>query len=104
MKTISDCLNLFDCIMSSNIEKRIGIDSLENVRDYVIQTTDDKCFENNMIMLDILSEINLIIEKFYIDENSDINKECETLRKILLIWLDKLYKNIEYLLRSNNCM
>ena len=95
MKTISDCLNLFDCIISSNIVKRIGIDSLENVRDYVIQTTDDKGFENNMIMLDILSEINIIIEKFYIDENSDIKKECETLRKILLIWLDKLYKNIE---------
>ena len=31
-------------------------------------------------MLDILSEINLIIEKFCIDENSDIKKECETLR------------------------
>ena len=64
MKTVTDCLNLFVCIKSSNIEKRIGIESLENVRDYVIQTTNDKCFENNMIMLDILSEINLIIEKF----------------------------------------
>ena len=95
MKTISDCLNSFDCIISSNIEKRIGIESLKNARDYVIQTTNDKCFENTMIMLDILSEINLIIEKFYIDENSDIEKECETLRKYLLIWLDKLYKNIE---------
>ena len=95
MKTISDCLKLFDCIMSSNIEKHIGIESLENSRDYVIQTTNEKCFENNMIMLDILSEINLIIEKFYIDENSDFKKECETLRKFLLIWLDKLYKNIE---------
>ena len=95
MKTISDCLNLFDCIMSSNIEKRIGIESLENARDYVIQTTNDKCFENNMIMLDILSERNLIIEKFFIDENSDIKKECETLRKFLLIWFDKLYKNID---------
>ena len=96
MKTISDCLNLFDCIMSSsNIEKRIGIESPENARDYVIQTTNDNCFENNMIMLDILSEINLILEKFYIDENSDIKKECETLKKFLLIWLDNLYKNIE---------
>ena len=92
MKTIIGCLNLFDYIMSSNIEKRIGIETLEKVRDYVIQTTNDKCFENNMIMLDILSEINLIIEKFYIDENSDIEKECKTLRKFLIIWLDK---NIE---------
>ena len=95
MKTISDCLNLFDGIMSSNIENRIGIESLENARDCVIQTTNDKCFQNNIIMLDILSEINLIIEKFYIDENSDIKKECETLRKFLVFWLDKLYKNIE---------
>ena len=95
MKTISDCLNLFDCIMSSNIEKRISIESLENARDYVIQTTNDECFENNMIMLDILSEINLLIEKFYIDENSEIKKKCETLRKFLLIWLDRLYENIE---------
>ena len=45
MKTISDCLNLFDCIMSSNIEKHIDIENLENVRDYVIQTTNDQCFE-----------------------------------------------------------
>ena len=95
MKTISDCLNLFDWIMSSNIEKRIGIESLENARDYVIQTTNDNCFENNMIMLDILSGINLIIEKFHIAEDIEIKKECETLRKFLLIWLDKLYKNIE---------
>ena len=95
MNTISDCLNLFDCIMSFNIEKRIGIESLENARDYVIQTTNDKCFENNVIMLDILSEINLIIEKFYNDENSDIKKEGEALRNFLLIWLGRLYKNIE---------
>ena len=95
MKTIRDCLNLFDSIMSSNIEKRIGIENLENVRDYVIQTTNDKCFENDLIMLDILSEINLIIENFYIDENSDIKKECKTLRKFLIISLDKLYENID---------
>ena len=67
MKTISDCLNLIDCIISSNIEKGIGIECLENICDYVIQTTNDKCFENNMIMFDNLSQINLIIEKFYID-------------------------------------
>ena len=84
MKTISDCLNLIDCIMSSNIEKRIGIESLENASDYVIQTTNDKSFENNMIMLDILSEMNPIIEKVYIDENKDIKKECETLRKFFI--------------------
>ena len=95
MKTISDCLNLIDYIMSYNKEKHTVIENLENVRDYVVQTTNDKCFENTMIMLDILSEINLIIEKFYIDEKSDIKKECETLRKILLIWLDYLYKIIE---------
>ena len=95
MKTISDSLNLFDCIMTSNIEKNIGIEKLENVCCYVIQTTNKKSFENNMIMLDILSEINLIIEKFYIDENINIKKECETLGKFLLIWLDRLYKNIE---------
>ena len=45
METISDCLNLFDFLMSFNIEKRIGIESLENARDYVIRTTDDKCFK-----------------------------------------------------------
>ena len=88
MKTISDCLILIDYIMSYNIEKHTIIENLENVRDYVVQTTNDKCFESNMIMLDILSEINLILEKFYIDEKSDIKKECETLRKFLLIWLD----------------
>ena len=95
MKTITDCLNLIEFVMSYNIEKHSVIENVENVRDYVVQTTDDKCFENNMIMLDNLSELNLIIENFYIDEKSDIKKECETLRKFLLIWLDYLYKNIE---------
>ena len=80
MKTISDCLNLIDFIMSYNIEKHTVIENLENVRDYVVQTTNDKCFEKNMIMLDILSEINLIIETFYIDEKVIFEKECGTLR------------------------
>ena len=38
MKTISDCLNLIDYIMSYNIEKHTGIENLEIVRDYVVQT------------------------------------------------------------------
>ena len=85
MKTISGCLNLLDCIISSNIEKRIGIENLENVRNYVVQTTNDKCFENSVIMLDILSKINLTTEKFYVDEKNVIKQECETLRKHILI-------------------
>ena len=56
MNTITGCLDLFDCIISFKIEKRTGIENLENVRDYVVQTTDDKCFENNVILLEILSK------------------------------------------------
>ena len=81
--------------MSYNIDKHTVIENFENVRDYVVQTTNDKSFENNMIMLDILSEIFLIIEKLYIDEKRGIKKECETSRKFFLNWLDYLYKNME---------
>ena len=94
MKTIRDCLNLIDYMMSYNVEKHTVFENLENVRDYVIQTTNDKCFENNMIMLDILSEINLIKEKI-ISMKKVILKKSETSRKFLLIWLDYLYKNVE---------
>ena len=44
-------------------------------------------------MLDILSKKNLVIEKFFIDEKNSFKQESETLRELLLIWLDELYTN-----------
>ena len=85
----NECVNLIDCIMSCNIEKHDGIEKFEDVRNYVIQTTDDNCSENIMVMLDTLCEINLILKKFHVD----IKPECETLRNVLLIWLEELYTN-----------
>ena len=41
-------------------------------------------------MLDILSCMNKIIEKFYVDDKNDIVNDYERLRLFILIWLDAL--------------
>ena len=86
MKTISECLNFIDSVISSDKYKRIDNENLENVRHYVIDKTND----NKIIMLDVLSDINYIIEKFYVDDKNTFVNDYEKLRQRTLIWLDAL--------------
>ena len=44
--------------------------------------------EEMVTMLSILSEINLIIDSFYLDNESDIKKQNCDLRKLILTWLE----------------
>ena len=48
----------------------------------------EKYFEEMVTMLAILSQINLIIDRFHFDNDSDIKKHCSTLRKRMLAWLE----------------
>ena len=90
MKTISECLDFFDGKISSDKNGRIDVENLENIRQYVI----DKTKDNKIIMLDVLSNINCIIEKFYNKDKNIIDKDYETLRQHILIWLDALDNHI----------
>ena len=91
MKTISECFDFIDNIISSDKYERKDDENLENIRRYVI----DKTSDNKIIMRDVLSCINQIIEKIYDgNDRESIVKSYENLRLIVLIWLDALDNHI----------
>ena len=87
VKSISDCLNIIDNLILCGTEKLIGMGNLEDVRDYMIGTYDGKYIEEMVSMLAVLSQINLIIDSFYLDKESDIKQLYRDLRKHILAWL-----------------
>ena len=64
MKSVSDCLNFFDNMIRCNIEKHAGIGNLEGLRDYMIGMYNDEYIEEMVSMLSIISQIDLIIDRF----------------------------------------
>ena len=68
-------------------EKHIGIVNLDDVRDYMIRMYDGKYIEEMVSLLAVLSQINLIIDRFYLDKESDIKQLYRDLRKRILAWL-----------------
>ena len=69
------------------VQKNIGIGNLEDIRDYIIGMYDGKYFEEMVSMLAVLSQINLIIDRFYLDKESDIKQLYRDSRKRILAWL-----------------
>ena len=49
----------------------------------------------------ILSQINLIKEKLYLDNERDIKKQCKNLRKPILVWLEKVIQNQKMTINKN---
>ena len=90
MKTLRECLNYIDEVIVADKYKRAHVENLENVRRYVINKTD----KNKIIRLDILSNMNDIIEKFYDDNINNFVDEYETLRNNILIWSDAMVGHI----------
>ena len=70
-----------------SIEKHAGIGELENLRIYMIGFYNEKNIEGMVSILAILSQINLMKEKFYLDNESDDEQLHCKLRKIILAWL-----------------
>ena len=87
MKSVSDCLTFIDSMILCSIEKHAGIGFFEDVRDYMIGLYNDEYLEGMVSMLAIFSQINLIIEKFYLYKKNDIKKLYCDLRKRRLAWL-----------------
>ena len=81
VKSVCGCLNFIDSMILCCIERRVGFGNLEDIRDYMIRLYDDKYIEEMVSMLAILSQINLILDRFYLDHESDIKKQYCTLRK-----------------------
>ena len=54
----------------------------------MIGVCNQKYIEEMVALLSILSQINLIMERFYLDNESDIKKQYCDLRKRILAWLE----------------
>ena len=55
----------------------------------MITIYNDKYVEDMVSMLGVFSQINLITDRFYLDEESDVEKQYTTLRKRILAWLQE---------------
>ena len=76
MKSVSDCLNFIDRVILCGLKNYNGIESLEVVRDFLIEMHNDEYIEEMIVMTGVFSQTNLIIEKFCdIDDDSDLRRE-----------------------------
>ena len=75
MKSVGDCLNFIDSMIICNVKKHPGVGNLEDSRDYMIGMYNEKYIEEMVALLPILSPINLINERIYLDNESDIKKQ-----------------------------
>ena len=89
IKSVCDCSIFIDITIICSIEKQVGVGNLEEIHDYMIGMYDDKYIEKMVSMLAISSQINLVIDRFYLDNESDIEKPYCTLKKRILVWLQE---------------
>ena len=89
MKSVSEGLNFIDDMILCSAEKNVGIGKLEDMRNCVIRMYKEKYIEEVVAMSAILSQINLIIEKLYLDKEYDNKKQFCNLRKRIVAWLEK---------------
>ena len=64
MKSVSECLNFIDDMILCSVEKSVRIGNLEDIRNYMVGMYKEKYIEEMVAMSAILSQINLLIEKF----------------------------------------
>ena len=87
IKSVNDCLNFIDSMILCIIKKQGVIGILEDVHDYIIWMYNDKYIKEMVIVLAILSQINLIIEKNFSKNECAFNPLYHDLRKRILAWL-----------------
>ena len=93
--SISDCLHFTDSMILCNIQYQIAVENLENIRNFMIRMYNDKFIEEMVVMTGILSQRNLIVEKFYIDNDNNLKNEYWILRQHILAWLMENKKKLE---------
>ena len=67
--------------MICDVEKIIDVSDLEAVRDFMIGMYNNKYIDEMVVMRGVLNQTNIIVEKFYDDDESDLKKEYWMLRK-----------------------
>ena len=87
VKSIKDCVNIFDDVIVENIGKYIGISNLENVHVYKLEKRQSDFIEDRIALSNVLSQINCIIENHYQFAEEDIKSEYIELRELILFWL-----------------
>ena len=87
IKSVADCLNFTDTVILSDIGKNACIGNLEHVRDYVLSEYKNKYIEDMVALNKVLSQINIITDKFNFDKEDDLKNEYQYLRKCILAWL-----------------
>ena len=85
--SVNDYLNFIDGIILRSIDKHDGIEILEDLRYYIMWKYVDKFDEEMVNVFAILSQINLIKEKFYINKECAFNPLYHESRKDILTWL-----------------
>ena len=94
MKSFNDCLNFIDNMILYNVEKVDSVEGLESVRDFIADDYIKKSDRELVAIMSILSQINLIINKFYLPDDYSITDYYYDLRKHTLAWLKACNKNI----------
>ena len=87
MESVEEGLCFIDNVILKDMGKDCSVGNVEDLRDYVTSMHNDKYVEEMVALLSVLSQINLIIEKIYLDEKWDFKKENGKLRKRILDWL-----------------
>ena len=90
IKSVCDCLNFIASMVFCVMEKHAGIGNLEDIRNFMIGFYNDKYIKEMVSMLAILSQINLIRDRFYLGNESDLKKQYYTLRERILAWLQEI--------------
>ena len=89
IRSVKDFLNFIDSMILRNIAKHDGVEILENVRFYMIWMYNDHYVEEKEDILSILSQINLIFEKIFLNKECSLNPLNHHLRKHILTWFEK---------------
>ena len=88
-----------------NIEEGDSMSDLEKLRNYILDDYNNKNEEELASLLNILLQINLIIDRFYLPKNNNITNCYHHLRKDKLTWLEECKskkKTINFNFNSNS--
>ena len=77
-----------------NVEKVDSMDGLESMRAFVLDDYIKKSGEELVAIMTILSQINLIINRFYLPDHYSFTDYYYDLRRRTLAWLKACNKNI----------
>ena len=94
-KTLSYCLSSVDFAIVENV-KLLSTKSLEDIHNHLLKLRRTVYIENNIALLNILTQINCIIDNFlsYDDDKSFYNEYVE-LRKLIIDWVVECDKKAE---------